>query len=1752
LRIQRSAAALLAVCAAVAALTTVHAQIPGRNVNMVSGTTLPDGDPYLQRQNEPSIAASTRNPLHLLGGANDYRTVDIPGLPDGIETGDAWTGLFKSTDGGQRWKSTLIPGYPQDATPIGLASPIKGYQAAADPVVRAGTNGLFYYAGLAFDRGDNGKSAIFLSRFVDNNNLEGGDPIAYLGTRIVAKNPGARFLDKPWLAVDIPRTISTCTIAAPNGQTQRVPAGPAYVTWSAITGSGASIRSQIFLSRSLDCGATWSAPIQISRAQDQINQGSTIAIDPKSGTVFVAWRRFAVPGSDDNDAILVARSLDLGKKFECWEAHRFPRRGRAPKLPPWVFEHRGKDKDRDEDEDGEFWERGRRVKFKKPRQVDEVAPFDQGTQGDRFRTNGYPAMTVDGNGRVYVAWTERGYSTVPTRGSAVDGDAKIVMSTSSTGIGWTNPRAVSEVDEPGHQFMPSLTFAGGRLLLVYYDLRDDVSQTFSQFADDTSARPSGRRRTMDIRASLGAPGSAPQFAGSVKVSDYPFGSRHGSLNLEQLQFNPPNLPMFALGSVPFVGDYIDITPAPPFLSDGRGGWDYNTQGGSTLPIFHAVWTDNRDVRPPLNGDWTRYSPPRSAFNPLAICDPGFVASRNQNVYTARITGGLLAGSPGNSKPLSPTLQRTFVVYAQNTSSVQKAFRMTILAQPPGGRASFSQFSAQPLVTIDLATAPRSLAARTIYATSTSPKAQIQVDVREIAAIGGAIVPQGLQAQVVLNPDISNPDISNPDISNPNPANPDISNAEVHNPDISNPDISNPDISNPDISNPDISNPDISNSDINNPDISNPDISNVVVLNPDISNPDISNPDISNPDISNPDISNPDISNPDISNGALTDLTWTMQNNGNTTTAYNVNLFLANQNVPGGIKYQLVLHKLYTTPFALDCDLKLQRQTVLVANIPNPQFATAQSGFIDANDPSVTNPSLWLSPGEGGRITLRLIDPDRSNNVIVNGASIDPAFIPALNTITPIVIPQPVGTPDIILGETKPPIVTPTNTTVLFLQQPTNVVSSLPIAPTVALQVRNTFGAVVQGVTVTLSFGSNPGGAVLSGASAVTDGNGIASFPFLAIDKVGTPYTLVASVAAPGFVPATSSPFEVTGIVVSVPATAGGLDNDNFELGPANTGGTVPVNTGVFVAAGQSVTLAPAGGVQNGGVPATPAGINPGFPNSLVPLLNTMALVARFGPTNPWQFVGLGPTTFVAPISGFLELAVNDNDYHDNTGAFSVSIAPPPAPAAFVVTNTQDAGAGSLRAAIEAANAAVGPQGIAFKIPGIGPFTIAPLKPLPPLTNAIVIDATTQPGYAGVPLVNLSGASLPIDSNGLVTTAAGSTIRGLALHSFRTGNLAGGNLVVLNGPFSIVSGNYLGVDSSGTSPLPSNNGVVGNSSGNVVGGGAGLTIRNVITGLSGAGVVMPAGARTRVDRNSIDGNGGLGIDGGAAGVTPNDPFDANGVQNFPLITSAANVVPGFTTINVALSSVPTFPYRIQLFRSPSCDPSGYGEGAVFLTQMFVTAGADGNAAASVNVPVLPVGTVLTATAIGPDGGTSEFSPCASVVLTLPSLTVVGPVGGNGGSPFGPISCPAGTAATALKGKAGDDVEYLELWCGAAGESGIGVPGLAGAITFAGGTTPNAGTDFGAALTCEPNSVITGIFGFAAPALGPGTTNIIDMLGVHCTNLTTHEDDALGPVGVQNIRTTATGTFLKSCPAGTRVVGIQGRKGNVLDAIAIVCQ
>jgi hypothetical protein len=112
-----------------------------------------------------------------------------------------------------------------------------------------------------------------------------------------------------------------------------------------------------------------------------------------------------------------------------------------------------------------------------------------------------------------------------------------------------------------------------------------------------------------------------------------------------------------------------------------------------------------------------------------------------------------------------------------------------------------------------------------------------------------------------------------------------------------------------------------------------------------------------------------------------------------------------------------------------------------------------------------------------------------------------------------------------------------------------------------------------------------------------------------------------------------------------------------------------------------------------------------------------------------------------------------------------------------VTTTADSGPGSLRQAILDSNASAGVlDTIAFAI-GSGVQTIAPLSALPIVTDPAVIDGTTQPGYAGMPLIELAGGGLP--ATGVEVAAGGSTIRALVIHGFSVGiwlKTVGGNTV----------------------------------------------------------------------------------------------------------------------------------------------------------------------------------------------------------------------------------------------------------------------------------------------------------------------------------------------------------------------------------------
>jgi CSLREA domain-containing protein len=152
--------------------------------------------------------------------------------------------------------------------------------------------------------------------------------------------------------------------------------------------------------------------------------------------------------------------------------------------------------------------------------------------------------------------------------------------------------------------------------------------------------------------------------------------------------------------------------------------------------------------------------------------------------------------------------------------------------------------------------------------------------------------------------------------------------------------------------------------------------------------------------------------------------------------------------------------------------------------------------------------------------------------------------------------------------------------------------------------------------------------------------------------------------------------------------------------------------------------------------------------------------------------------------------------------------------------------------------------------------------------------------------------------------------------------------------------------------------------------------------NGAGVRIldTAGPHNKTtDPNSISSNGGLGIDLGPEGVTPNDPGDTDDVQNFPELTSVTSSG-GTTTLLGLLDSRPNTTFTLEFFGNTECDPSGFGEGETFLGSQQVTTDGQGDAVFAVTLSASAANVTATATATDPNGSTSEFSRCVQVAAT----------------------------------------------------------------------------------------------------------------------------------------------------------------------------
>jgi Bacterial Ig-like domain (group 3)/Lectin C-type domain len=1026
---------------------------PGPNVNAAGGIVNP-GDPaaliksdiLLQRQNETVVAASTRNPDHLMAAANDYRFVDFPDDPQfggaqnfiarliarllGRPTGKRlppsaaaanvgpWTGVYRSCDRGRTWIGSALPGSPLDNSPAAQlpdnplkqlsvdAAALGGHAETTDPVLKAGPGGRMHMVVLGFVRFplDNsvGASRMFYASYTDRNNVEGGscfnfDFIRQIDTSTVYAGAGSPnpFIDKPSIAVDKDGMI--------------------VVSYTLFTDA---VKSKIVIARSVDGGATWTKTMPVLSLGFLRNHGTSTTIDPVNGTVYVAWRLFY----QDWPLMVVSRSFDRGKTF----------------LPATPISH--------------WWPTLNIDQIVAQLKAARLRPFDQFNEtpgGDpsksTARSLAFPSIVagaVNGKPRLYAVWQERAQvDPTPAQGTPAfglpysNGSPRVMFTMSSDGgWSWTSRRAIdagARVEHPllpgfaeppetrpsGPQVQPMLSISGlnnPQLLVLYYEARDELA------APNGSNFISGIERQMDVRAARINPVTGQLVAPSVQVAQYAV--KANSLPVALAETAPgydavsrPNLWMYGGGTKAFFGDYPFIVPSVEFEFDTGSRWKWASEPASAL----AIWTDHRDVQFPTNGiggAWNNYTP---VTNALASCS--HVALRNANPYFTEIAG-VVAGSPQNFKPLN--IQRSFVTYVENRTMQDRRFRLTLSGSP----ASFDQFASS--LAINIQVFANSSRTQTIWVAPnpSAPTASVRMAVVEIGANGG-VVAGGYRTSVTLNPDPNN-DALTP-IPSPVPVpggDPTINSSELHNPQVSAPQVSAFNIRAPQVSAPQVS-------------------------APQVSAPQVSAPQVSAPQVSAPQVSAPQVSAATPGDGNEgTDVTYTVTNVGNTESTYNALL-----NVPGvqGMlaggfyDFQVLITRTSLVPGFLPtaggCLPAAENRVQVIANLQIPDASAAQ--FLAISGASSELATFSVAPAGGADVAAISTDnqstiPRDEVKVTLRAIRLQPlANIPAEFVFEPaeVVLTVAAESTNVLNGVVQPdgtqPVATATTTTLALATSP---------------------------------------------------------------------------------------------------------------------------------------------------------------------------------------------------------------------------------------------------------------------------------------------------------------------------------------------------------------------------------------------------------------------------------------------------------------------------------------------------------------------------------------------------------------------------------------------------------------------------------------------------------------------------------------------------------------------------------------------
>jgi uncharacterized repeat protein (TIGR01451 family) len=377
-----------------------------------------------------------------------------------------------------------------------------------------------------------------------------------------------------------------------------------------------------------------------------------------------------------------------------------------------------------------------------------------------------------------------------------------------------------------------------------------------------------------------------------------------------------------------------------------------------------------------------------------------------------------------------------------------------------------------------------------------------------------------------------------------------------------------------------------------------------------------------------------------------------------------------------------------------------------------------------------------------------------------------------------------------------------------------------------------------------------------------------------------PYTYPALTGGRTF----SDAYTGSGLVLTV---SGNADLSIVKTAPSSVAAGAPIaytltvsNAGPDSATGVSVTDV----LQTGHTGITAAGTGWTCNVNVLTVTCTMATLATG--TAPAITINANapatPQTFtnVANVS-----SSNDPAPGNDSGSAAVAVTGN----MLTVVNTNDTGAGSLRQAILDANGGICtplPCTIAFNIPA-PPYVIAPQSNLPGIAGQIAVDATTQPGYAGVPLVEIDGSS---PATGIAFSIAGdnSAIRGFSIQNEGYG-------IDITGNSNTVEANYIGLTPAGAA-APNANGVRVFGNDNTIGGTTPAQ-RNVISGNTAAGVILTNTA----SGNTVSGNyigtdpAGTSVRANAIGINIFDDSDSNAIGGST--TSHRNVISGNSSAGV---------------------------------------------------------------------------------------------------------------------------------------------------------------------------------------------------------------------------------------------------------------